>query len=88
MAPAPHGPQLWEWLSQRGPRAVVGKSEGRWNDTGTPPLTVSTNPLEQTPNPCRIQRGRGLGERSRSEGKNNRRSFIKILSQITDKIAK
>ena len=33
-------------------------------------------------------RGRGLGDMGGSEGKNDKRRFVKILSQITDKIAK
>lgn len=45
LAPALHGLQLPEGLSQREPGAVVGKLEGWWHDTGTPPIRVSTNTL-------------------------------------------
>lgn len=88
LGPGPHGLQLLAGLSQWGPGAVVERSGGQRGNTGTPLERVPQTPWDTPPNPCSLQTGRGLGDMGGSEGKNDKRRFVKIPSQITDKIAK
>lgn len=62
--------------------------QGASGATQDAPQEGSTDTLGHTANPCSLQTGWGLGDTGGSEGKNNKRRFVKILSQITDKIAK
>lgn len=85
--PLPTGPGAAGMPRPAGASGRGGEREGRWDNTGTVPITVSTNTLEPTPNLC-TSREEGVWVRRQIGGKNNKRSFIKILSQITDKTAK
>lgn len=85
--PPPTGPGAARMPRPAGASGCGGKRQGGWDNTGTVPLRGSTNTLEPAPNLC-TSREEGVWVRRQTGGKNNKRSFIKILSQITDKTAK